>query len=168
MDHQHLVDIRGYIKQDTRRKAILGEINRSDDGAFTNNRASRVTLGGGGLRASQSNPFLQGAPGADAVISAEQKASTLTVKPSNQNVHDIDEGFHKLSNEEQTQLKKVLDVKEPGRSGIRFKYNKHLHQDSKYAEFLDESDDEDAFNSMPKTVDGAIFELDFKIDAYRD
>ena len=73
-----------------------------------------------------------------------------------------------MSNEEQKQLKKLLDVKEPGASQIAFKYNKHLHQGGKYAEELDGSDDEDAFGSMPMTRDGQIYELDFKVDAFRD
>ena len=73
-----------------------------------------------------------------------------------------------MSNEEQRQLKKLLDVKEPGASQVAFKYNKHLHQGGKYAEELDGSDDEDAFGSMPMTRDGQIYELDFKVDAFRD
>ena len=69
---------------------------------------------------------------------------------------------------EQRQLKKVLDVKDAGTSQIKFSYNKHLHKDSKYNEFLDYSDDEDAFNTKPMTLDGTEFDVDFKIDAYRD
>ena len=73
-----------------------------------------------------------------------------------------------MSAEEQKQLKKLLDVKEAGISQVAFKFNKHLHKGGKYAEDLDGSDDEDAFNSMPKTRDGEAFELDFKLDAFRD
>ena len=59
-------------------------------------------------------------------------------------------------------------MKEPGASQMAFKYNKHLHHGGKYSEVLDGSDDEDAFNSMPRTRDGQVYDLDFKLDAFRD
>ena len=39
---------------------------------------------------------------------------------------------------------------------------------SRYQEFLAESDDEDLFKSKPLTKKGQDFEIDFKIDTYRD
>ena len=51
--------------------------------------------------------------------------------------------------------------------GAQFRFHKHLDT-SQYNEFLAASDDEDFFNSKPQTKDGKEFELDFKIDAYRD
>jgi len=39
---------------------------------------------------------------------------------------------------------------------------------SKYQEFLNESDDEEFFNTKPVNRDGKEFEYDFKIDAFRD
>ena len=60
-----------------------------------------------------------------------------------------------------------MDVKEKGAKDIEFKFNKHLLQESKYKEFLEVSDDEDAFGK-PITKDGGDFALDFKIDILRD
>lgn len=48
-----------------------------------------------------------------------------------------------------------------------FRYHKNLAT-SRYNEFLADSDDEDFFKSKPKTKDGGNYELDFKIDTYRD
>ena len=48
-----------------------------------------------------------------------------------------------------------------------FRYHKNLAT-SRYNEFLEESDDEEFFNSKPLTKDGQDFELAFKIDKYRD
>ena len=73
-----------------------------------------------------------------------------------------------MSMEEKRQLKKVLDVKEKGVESINYKFNKHLHKGSRYNEMLDVSDDEGAFNTKPITKDGVDYELDFKIDAYRE
>ena len=49
----------------------------------------------------------------------------------------------------------------------QFRFHKNLAT-SRYEEFLAESDDEDFFKSKPKTKDGRNYELDFKIDTYRD
>ena len=51
--------------------------------------------------------------------------------------------------------------------GAQFRFHKHLDT-SQYNEFLAASDDEDFFKSKPMTKDGRNFELDFKIDTYRD
>ena len=49
----------------------------------------------------------------------------------------------------------------------KFQYNKNL-RNSKYNEFLEESDEEDVFKTKPKTKDGNEYQFDFKIDLYRD
>lgn len=49
----------------------------------------------------------------------------------------------------------------------QFRYHKHLAT-SRYEEFLAESDDEEFFKSKPKTKDGKSYQLDFKIDTFRD
>ena len=104
MEHQHLVDIRGYIKQDARRRAMLSEIHRSDEGILTNNRGSKASLGGGILRASQSNPFLnqaaEGAQNLEAVQTSKKSKGGQSQPVSARNL-DMDEAFHKLSAEEQ-------------------------------------------------------------------
>ena len=51
--------------------------------------------------------------------------------------------------------------------GPQFRFHKNLAT-SRYEEFLAESDDEEFFNSQPRTKKGRNFELDFKIDTYRD
>ena len=48
-----------------------------------------------------------------------------------------------------------------------FRFHKNLAT-SRYEEFLAESDDEEFFKSKPVTKDGRNYELDFKIDTYRD
>ena len=50
---------------------------------------------------------------------------------------------------------------------VQFRFHKHLAT-SRYDEFLNESDDEEFFGSKAQTKEGHDFELDFKIDAYRD
>ena len=49
----------------------------------------------------------------------------------------------------------------------KFRYHKNLAT-SRYDEFLAESDDEEFFNSKPVTKKGGNYELDFKIDTFRD
>lgn len=49
----------------------------------------------------------------------------------------------------------------------KFRFHKNLHSPN-YNEFLAESDDEEFFNSKPRTRHGNDFDFDFKIDAYRD
>ena len=88
----------------------------------------------------------------------------------------------KLSAEKQAYLTRLLEVQRTsvgeassaakpsqskGPSGPQFRFHKHLAT-SRYEEFLAESDDEDFFKSKPVTKDGRSYELDFKIDAYRD
>ena len=51
--------------------------------------------------------------------------------------------------------------------GPQFRFHKHLAT-SRYEEFLAESDDEDFFKSKPRTKTGKDYEIDFKIDTYRD
>ena len=53
------------------------------------------------------------------------------------------------------------------RTKPKFRFHKNL-ANSRYAEFLAESDDEDFFKSKPLARDGRPYELDFKIDTYRD
>lgn len=110
----------------------------------------------GDLRASQSNPLLQ-------AQGMEIPSASTTSKGI-----DVDQAYKNLSIEEQKQLKKLLDVKEPGASQVAFKFNKNLHHGGKYSEVLDGSDDEDAFDSIPRTRDGQVYDLDFKLDAFRD
>lgn len=52
-------------------------------------------------------------------------------------------------------------------SRLQFRFHKNLAT-SRYDEFLAESDDEDFFKSKPVTKDGKDYELDFKIDTFRN
>lgn len=101
---------------------------------------------------------------------------------------ELDHVFGSLSNERQAYLTRLLEVSNsqgsinnysevqgarnpPPVSTVRpkpkFRFHKNL-ANSRYAEFLAESDDEDFFKSKPLTKDGRQYELDFKIDTYRD
>ena len=101
---------------------------------------------------------------------------------------ELDQVLGSLSSEKQAYLTRLLEVSNSQGSvnnysevqGARiprqvsrvrpkpkFRFHKNL-ANSRYAEFLAESDDEDFFKSKPLTKDGRQYELDFKIDTYRD
>lgn len=79
--------------------------------------------------------------------------------------------IEQLSVEKQTYLKALLDLQSNRdrkiSPNIQFRYHKNLAT-PQYEEYLAESDDEEFFNSQPLTYKGENYELDFKIDAYRD
>jgi len=97
---------------------------------------------------------------------------------------DIELMLRKLSVEKQAYLTRLLEVsagkKGNDTSGLSrhnstsspdkvplFRFHKNLAT-SRYEEFLEESDDEELFKTKPQTKDGRDYELDFKIDAFRD
>ena len=64
-------------------------------------------------------------------------------------------------------FEKMGEEGSPAGKKPKFRYHKNLAT-SRYDEFLAESDDEDFFRSKPRTKDGRDYELDFKIDTFRN
>ena len=113
--------------------------------------------------------------------------TNLSMRKTNNNPHNLESIVQNLTVERQAYLTALLEVQNAHKStqardsqqayaqttlgtptrGPQFRFHKNLAT-SRYEEFLAESDDEEFFNSQPRTKKGRNFELDFKIDTYRD